>query len=180
MVEDEQSTTVGEVRTKLVETAVGAAPPVDRGRLWVLSTDADTTVPVDWVTGLLEAARRSGADLVAGFVALGDWAAGPLARSAYADRIASGLTAEGHEHVWAANLAVRYPVLHAVGGFPAVPHGEERALADRVAAIGTVTGTLHPVVVTSARMPGRAAHGLGALLHDLARPDQRTTPTPSR
>ena len=81
----------------------------------------------------------------------------------------AGLTAEGHDHVWAANLAVAYPAYAAAGGFPSVVHGEERVLADRVArAGGRVVGALDPVVTTSARMPGRAAHGLGDLLRRLA------------
>ncbi|MGI3784143.1 MAG: glycosyltransferase, partial [Janthinobacterium lividum] len=80
----------------------------------------------------------------------------------------AGLTAEGHEHVWAANLAVSYPAFAAAGGFPAVEHGEERVLAGRVARSGKVVGALRPVVTTSARMPGRAPHGLGDLLLRLA------------
>ena len=145
-----------------------AEPPLDPARTWVLSTDADSRVPADWVSALLAVAARTDADLVAGFVALDGWVADAAARQAYDHLLHAGLTAEGHDHVWAANLAVAYPAYAAAGGFPSVAHGEERVLAGRVArAGGRVVGALDPVVTTSARMPGRAAHGLGDLLRRL-------------
>ncbi len=164
VLDDPDSATVGAVRTRLVEAAVGAAPAFDPAHTWVLSTDADSIVPLGWVGGLLDAAERSGADLVAGFVALDGWQAEAGARAAYDELLLAGLTEEGHRHVWAANLAVSYPAFREAGGFPSVAHGEERALAERVARTGLVVGALAPVVTTSARMPGRAAHGLGDLL----------------
>jgi len=166
---DEESATVGAVRARLVEAAMAASPRFTPARTWLLSTDADSLVPTDWVVGLLDVAARTGADLVAGFVALDGWVADPAALTAYDHLLQAGLTAEGHDHVWAANLAVAQPTYAAAGGFPSVVHGEERALARRVAqAGGKVVGALHPVVTTSARMPGRAAHGLGDLLRRLA------------
>lgn len=166
---DGESVTVGEVRARLVEAAMAADPAFAPARTWLLSTDADSQVPTDWVVGLLDVAARTGADLVAGFVALDGWVADPAALVAYDHLLQAGLTAEGHDHVWAANLAVAHPAYAAAGGFPSVLHGEERVLAKRVArAGGRVVGALHPVVTTSARMPGRAAHGLGDLLRRLA------------
>ncbi|GAA3571159.1 glycosyltransferase [Microlunatus spumicola] len=166
---DESSDTVGAVRAGLVEAAMAASPRLAPSRTWLLSTDADSVVPTDWVVGLLDVAARTGADLVAGFVALDGWVADPGALAAYDHLLQAGLTAEGHDHVWAANLAVAYPAYAAAGGFPSVVHGEERVLARRVTrAGGKAVGALHPVVTTSARMPGRAAHGLGDLLRRLA------------
>ena len=165
---DRVSDTVGAVRSRVIAAAMSAGPPLEPGRTWVLSTDADSRVPADWVVGLLDVAARTGADLVAGFVALDGWVADAAARRAYDRLLHAGLTAEGHDHVWAANLAVTYPAYAAAGGFPSVAHGEERVLADRVARSGgTVVGALDPVVATSARMPGRASHGLGDLLRRL-------------
>ncbi|SDU81313.1 Glycosyl transferase family 2 [Microlunatus sagamiharensis] len=169
VLDDETSATVGEVRTALVRAALRTAPPFGSERTWLLSTDADTVVGTDWVTGLLDVAGRTGADLVAGFVALDDWRPDPGAAAAYDEILRAGLTAEGHEHVWAANLAVSAAAFEVAGGFPSVGHGEERHLAGRVSAAGgLVVGSLSPVVVTSARMPGRAAHGLGDLLRRLS------------
>ena len=165
---DDESGNVGAVRTRLVEAAMVVDPPLEPARTWVLSTDADSLVPSDWVRALLDVADRTGADLVAGFVGLDGWAADPAALAAYDHLLRAGLTAEGHDHVWAANLAVSYRAFAAAGGFPSVAHGEERVLAERVARSGTVVGALHPVVTTSARMPGRAPHGLGDLLRRLA------------
>lgn len=169
VVADESSTTVGEVRTTLVRAALRTAPALASERSVLLSTDADTVVPADWVTGLLDVVERTGADLVAGFVALDGWRPAPAAAAAYDEILRAGLTVEGHHHVWAANLAVSVTAFAAAGGFPPVVHGEERVLAARVAAAGgLVVGSLSPVVVTSARMPGRAAHGLGDLLRRLS------------
>lgn len=170
---DEKSTTVGGVRTRLVDAvmsdvATSDDAPLEPSRTWVLSTDADSLVPADWVGALLDVADRTGADLVAGFVGLSGWVADPAAVAAYDHLLDAGLTAEGHDHVWAANLAVSYRAFVAAGGFPSVEHGEERVLAGRVARTGKVVGALQPVVVTSARMPGRAPHGLGDLLRRLA------------
>lgn len=165
---DQESDTVGGVRTRLVEAAMALDPPLEPGRTWLLSTDADSVVPPDWVTAMLDVADRTGADLVAGFVGLDSWVADAAALEAYEHLLHAGLTAEGHDHVWAANLAVSYRAFAAAGGFPSVAHGEERVLARRVARTGKVVGALHPVVTTSARMPGRAAHGLGDLLRRLA------------
>lgn len=172
VLDDRVSDTVGAVRSRLVTAGMTAAmttgPPLDPARTWVLSTDADSVVPTDWVTALLDVAARTGADLVAGFVALDGWVADASALAAYDRVLQARLTDKGHDHVWAANLAVAYPAYAAAGGFPSVAHGEERVLAGRVARSGgRAVGALHPVVTTSARMPGRAAHGLGDLLRRL-------------
>ncbi|SEP97720.1 glycosyltransferase [Microlunatus flavus] len=172
VVDDERSSTVGEVRSALVRAALRTAPGLEVDRTWLLSTDADTVVGPDWVTGLLDVAARTGADLVAGFVALDGWRPDRHAAAAYDEILQAGLTAEGHRHVWAANLAVSAAAFEAAGGFPSVVHGEERVLAEHVAAAGgLVVGSLSPVVMTSARMPGRAAHGLGDLLRRLSADD---------
>lgn len=159
---------VGVVRTRLIDHAVRLAPafPPD---CWVLSTDADTVVPTDWVTALLGTVRTTGADLVLGLAELDSWTADDLARQRYRAMLDAGIDEDQHHHAYAANLAVRWSVFDAVGGFPGTPHGEEHALAARVRASGgRVVSPLTPVVRTSARMPGRAAQGLGALLERLA------------
>ncbi len=127
-------------------------------------------MPTDWVTATLEVAERSGADVVAGMAELSGWDADDRARAAYDALIQQGMTEDGgHRHLYAANLALRYPAFAAAGGFPPVAHGEERVLVAAIrAAGGSVVSTLRPVVSTSARMPGRAAQGLGALLARLA------------
>lgn len=166
----ERPSAVGAVRSRLIHHALGEPDALDPDRTWVFSTDADSRVPPDWVTTILAAAERTDADLLAGLIELDDWAADAAGRAAYERIIASGLDGDGgHRHVYAANLAVRYAAFRAVGGFPGAAHGEERELRDAVAAAGgRVVSVRQPVVLTSARMPGRAAYGLGALLAELA------------
>ena len=158
---------VGAVRTRLITAAMARPTPLRRDT-WIFSTDADSTVPSDWVTATLAAALPAAADLVAGMTELADWQADEAAQRAYGRLIAAGLTTSGHRHVYAANLAVRFAAFAAVGGFPALPHGEEHGLLRAVRESGgSVLSTLQPLVRTSARMPGRAHHGLGALLDSL-------------
>ena len=159
---------VGAVRTRLIEDAITRSPALSAD-CWILSTDADTIVPPDWVTGLLAAARSSGAELVLGLADLDEWRVGPEARRRYQQLLDAGIDGGQHRHVYAANLAVAWQTFAAVGGFPAVPHGEEHALVRAVRAHGRrVVSPLGPRVRTSARMPGRAAGGLGGLLAELA------------
>jgi cellulose synthase/poly-beta-1,6-N-acetylglucosamine synthase-like glycosyltransferase len=165
---DDEATTVGEVRHRLVTaacTALGIKPAHDD---WVFSTDADSVVPLDWVTGILGHADRTGAHCVTGLVDLDGWRAHPGAAAAYERIVQDGLDEAGHRHVYGANLAVRLDAYAAAGGFPPHAHGEDHALVARVRTSGgRVVPACAPVVRTSARMPGRARHGLGDLLHGL-------------
>lgn len=167
-IEDEPAP-VGAVRTRLVHRAVAAVPALGSAS-WLFSTDADTTVPTDWVTATLSQARQSQADLVLGLADLGNWPVDRATRTAYEQIVADGLSGDGHRHAYAANLAIRWEAFAQVGGFPASAHGEEHGLAAACRAAGlSVVSTLYPRVQTSARMPGRAPEGLGALLANLAR-----------
>ena len=179
MIELHERAPVGRVRTLLIERAMTKAPALDPERTWVFSTDADSVVPPGWVMSTIAAATAAHADLVAGLTALHGWEADGAAQDAYARLLQAGMFADGHRHVYAANLAIRYPALAQAGGFPPQPHGEEHGL---VAAVrrqgGTVLTSFDPVVATSARMPGRAEHGLGALLRTLAEHRMRSDNLP--
>ncbi len=170
---------VGRLRTLLIERAMTKAPALDPERTWVFSTDADSVVPPGWVTSTIAAATAAQADLVAGLTALHGWEADGAAQDAYARLLQAGMFADGHRHAYAANLAIRYPTLSQAGGFPPQPHGEEHGL---IAAVrrqgGTVLTSVAPVVVTSARMPGRTEHGLGTLLRTLAEHRTRSENVP--
>lgn len=170
---------VGAVRTALVRRAA-VAPPRLRGDAWVFSTDADTVVPTDWISSTLALRRRQPVDLVLGLADLGPWEADSNARQAYAALVDAGVDGARHTHAYAANLAVRLGAFEAVGGFPALPHGEEHGLAAAIRAAGLhVITSVTPRVRTSARMPGRAPHGLGALLAGLAEAERRPGPEAS-
>ena len=182
---DDDSTTVGGVRGRLVAGACEALDLAPAPHRWLFSTDADSVVPGSWVTELLAHADAAAADCVAGMVDLEGWPAHPAALAAYERIVAGGMEAgvrdrrdgggngrgngAGHRHVYGANLAVRLDAYAACGGFPSVPHGEDHGLVGRLRAAGhRVAAVREPAVLTSARMPGRARHGLGDLLERLA------------
>lgn len=168
---DLTSVTVGEVRAALVAGAA-ADLPADADS-WLFNTDADSLVPTGWIAELLEAAEARSATAVAGLVTLSGWTASEAARQRYRDLINAGLTSTGHRHVYGANLAVRWDVYRAVGGFHGVPHGEDTQLMNRIRSAGhPVASVFRPVVTTSGRVPGRAADGLGDLLGTLASDDE--------
>ncbi|WP_141631368.1 glycosyltransferase [Mobilicoccus pelagius] len=177
VVVDEMPPPVGAVRHRLLARADDLP-----GTTWMFSTDADSRVPLDWVTEMLAAAHPTGgprAAAVAGLVDVEHWHADPAAREAYTRLVEAGLTPTGHGHVYAANLVVRLADYRAVGGFPAPEHGEEHGLVAALRASGRHVATpRHPSVATSGRTPGRAAHGLGELLARIAEgATSRTTRT---
>ena len=139
---------------------------------WLLSTDADTTVPPDWALDHLRLAA-DGAHAVAGMadlVGVEHLAADALLR--YHAIIERGLRGDTHRHVYAANLGVRADAYLAVGGFPSGGAGEDHGLWRRLRAAGyTLAQPTGIRVRTSARVHGRADEGLAGLLRSLHAPD---------
>jgi cellulose synthase/poly-beta-1,6-N-acetylglucosamine synthase-like glycosyltransferase len=140
-----------------LSSLVGAAP------CWIATTDADTTVPADWLEIHRRWARR-GADAVLGLVRVD-------ARSHLAPHVHRALDRErtrarfGHGHVYGANLGVTRAWLERVGGFPPVPSGEDALLVGRLRAAGArVLSVPDSVVETSGRLVARAPRGFGARL----------------
>lgn len=135
---------------------------------WVLSTDADTVVPGDWVQRYLAHAAM-GATAVAGVVALLEDVDARRVRDVWWADYGPTLAPDGsHPHVHAANMGIRLDVLAAAGGIPGVDHEEDRVLWDRLRAIGeTPIADAGLVVATSARLHARVprgfAHALGQL-----------------
>lgn len=140
---------------------------------WLLSTDADTTVPADWVRAHLQHAA-DGVHAVAGLADLA--ATDHLATAAlwrYRAIVEHGLRGATHHHVYGANLGVRADAYLAVGGFPPDGSGEDHGLWQRLGAAGYTR--VQPVgirVRTSARLRGRADGGLAGLLRALHRDGQ--------
>ncbi|MCE3552154.1 glycosyltransferase [Pseudonocardia sp. RS11V-5] len=164
VVRNTEARTIGELRTLGASRLLARLP----GRTWLLSTDADTVVPPSWVADHLRHARR-GADAVVGIVDLDDPDALPpdvLCR--YSDLVGAGIAVDRHTHAYAANLGVRAEAFRQVGGFPAVPSGEEHALLARLRAAGyRVVSPTDVRARTSARTEGRAVGGLADLLRGL-------------
>lgn len=143
----------------------------------ILTTDADSRVPSDWVARNL-AALAQGADAVAGTIALDAAEAARLPDALHARGRLEGAYEEAlialeawidpvahdpwprHATRSGATLAVRLPAYRAAGGMPALPLGEDRAfVAALLAADARVRHAPDIVVVTSGRLDGRAPGG---------------------
>lgn len=135
---------------------------------WVLSTDADTVVPADWVSRHLAHADR-GALAVAGVVTLADDDDGRRIRRRWSsDYEATFADDGGHPHVHAANLGIRLDVHMGVGGFAPIDRIEDIDLWTRLRAVGVEPVADSSIMVsTSARPIGRVAGGFAAALSRL-------------
>lgn len=164
-VHNARSRTVGELRARGVRRVLRQLSGHASAHTWLLSTDADSVVGRDWVTDHLRHAT-AGAHAVAGLADLDDpRSLSATSRGAYARVLRDGVHAGGHSHVYGANLGVRADAYLAVGGFPAVTHGEDRALAARLRNSGfRLVTAFDGRVQTSARTRGRAPGGLADLL----------------
>jgi hypothetical protein len=144
----------------------------------LLTTDADTVVPPDWIERNL-LALAAGADAVCGRIAIDPGEAALIPAALHADdareceltslldRITHCLDPDPadpwprHTEAAGASLAITVAAFHAVGGVPAVPSGEDRALvaalARREARVRHDPGIF---VTVSGRIDGRAAGGM--------------------
>jgi glycosyltransferase involved in cell wall biosynthesis len=139
-------------------------------RLWVATTDADSTVPVPWLPAQLEAARTG--DVFVGTIELAadDRGRHPAWIADYAVRPGVGLGPHGHVH--GASLGVRGSSYVAAGGFHDLPAHEDVDLLDRLVATGAVPVWDDRVpVTTSARHVSRVVEGVGPDLAASAAPD---------
>jgi hypothetical protein len=139
-----------------------------------MTTDADSAPATDWIAANLHALRA--ADVVAGRVVheAGGASAIQAQLEAYLDRLHSFRrlfdpvpweAPRSHHWTSAASLAVCSHVYQAIGGFPAMPNGEDAGFADAAARGGYRLRRDAAVwVTTSTRRSGRAAAGLAASL----------------
>jgi hypothetical protein len=171
VVENRLDRTIGEVRdlgVRHVGAVLAHHPP---SRVLLLSTDADTTVALDWAGQHVRLAGR-GLHAVAGPADLDDLRAlEPVVAARYGDVLTRARRPDGHGNVYAANLGVRADAYRAVGGFGAVASGEDHDLWRRLGLAGYRRRYADgPKVTTSARREGRAAGGLADLLRSLQQP----------
>ena len=148
----------------------------------LLTTDADATVPFDWVSRGL-AGLRNGADVVCGRAVIDPLEATLIPEHLHADdalecrliglldELAWALDPEQHDplprHTEApgASLAVRVAAFHRVGGIPAIPAGEDRAFV-RALWMQDARVRHDPAiqVTVSGRVVGRAGGGMAAAI----------------
>jgi glycosyltransferase involved in cell wall biosynthesis len=133
---------------------------------WIATTDADSTVPIDWFERQLRHSHQ-GADAVAGIVDIGE---GPgKLRQAFIQSYRRNVTRKGHPHVHGANLGVRLESCLSVGNFRSIPCGEDQDLWLRLRGAGCVlVSDSRSVVRTSPRIQGRAEGGFAADLRRIA------------
>jgi glycosyltransferase involved in cell wall biosynthesis len=154
---------VGAARQRGVLAAM--SPDVPAERVWLANTDADSTVPPNWLVGMV-AAANAGFDVVLGTVLPSAELSPPL-RSAWST---SHRLTEGHPHVHGANLGIRGDVYREVGGWnPDRAYDEDVDLAHRAAAAShiRILRTAAIPVVSSARITGRAPNGFSSYMRGL-------------
>ncbi|MBD1554312.1 glycosyltransferase [Pseudomonas typographi] len=156
-----------EVAARNVGTAraAGAHALIEAGARWLACTDADSTVPSDWLAAQL----AHQADAVCGVVEIDDWSPYHLQvrdryEAAYHDQ-------DGHDHIHGANLGVTSAAYLLAGGFPALPCHEDVHLVRALEATGARIAWSRSVRVrTSARLDFRAQGGFGSYLQSLSEP----------
>jgi glucosyl-3-phosphoglycerate synthase len=153
----------------------------------IASTDADSTVAVDWLSAQL-ALARAGAEAIGGLIELDpterqalDPQAITVRERSTAQRLtstieqAAGEAAVDHPHFSGASLALTAAAYERCGGLPVRAALEDEALAQALTRQGIPIHRSRRVRVrTSARTDGRAPRGLA---QDLARADWRARRT---
>ena len=151
----------------------------------LLTNDADAIADDDWIAAMLRCFGDARVDAVAGRVS-GNWEemrhhpAAALEAGALECRY-SELTAcaeatldplphdppPRHAQQCGANIGIRAAMFDAVGGVPAIPVGEDRALLQAVAMRdGGIRHANAPHVTASARLDGRAEGGMATALRE--------------
>lgn len=172
-----QEATAGWARRCAMDAAAEWLEESGSGDGTLMTTDADSRVGSDWIKRNL-AHIAAGADAVAGRISLDPADAALLPASLHARGRLEGeyealLTEIGARldvepgNPWpchwtrsGATLAVRLPVYRAVGGMPALAHGEDRAFVSAVREQDFVVRHAPDIeVVTSGRLVGRATGG---------------------
>lgn len=140
--------------------------------VWLLGTDADSTVPEGWIESHLRQAD-AGVVGVAGTVSVASFAEHPP-QVATAHLAGYVLHADGtHPHVHGTNLGVRGDAYLAVGGWLPLLTGEDHDLWGRLRSRGhRVISTIESPVVTSGRRVGRAPEGFADHLTGLSAVDE--------
>jgi glycosyltransferase involved in cell wall biosynthesis len=153
----------GGARRAAVENGLrlsGSGSPRTLQRTWIATTDADSCVPVDWLSSQLRFAE-SGYDAVAGTVQLNDDDDCTFElRDLFARNYVVDDLGEMHTHVHGANLGIRASAYISAGGFPAVETSEDRFLWNEIVRLKyRVVSPVDLKVATSGRLKGRVVGG---------------------
>lgn len=140
---------------------LASADGVDPRHTWIAHTDADSLVPVDWLTDQVEVAE-AGADVVLGRVEP-DHTVTEAVLARWLDAHPAGRVG-----VHGANLGVRLSSYDAVGGLAHLTEREDLDLYQRLLAAGARYGAATRPVITSSRLVGRTTGGFAGYLAGLA------------
>ena len=153
---------VGTARRAGVELALaGTGVPLER--TWIANTDADSTVPANWLEHQL-AVAAGGDDVLVGTVRPRESDLTPAQYQAWLSTHDDG-QAIGHVH--GANLGIRGSAYAAVGGFEPLDEHEDNDLVHRIHTAGfAISASDQSEVVTSGRRMGRTPGGYARYLRE--------------
>lgn len=172
----------GGARATGMDAACERLHAVGRPHGLIASTDADTRVAPDWLARQLEL-TRAGARAIGGRIQMCPQERAGLPGSVLAghrdqsqrrfERVLAQLPENGsvadHWQFSGASMAVTAETYRAVGGLGESTHSEDEALERVLLERGVpIERRMEVRVTTSARMDGRASHGLARLLRELA------------
>lgn len=142
-------------------------------RTWYATTDADTEVSSDWLLRQL----GTDADMVLGVVRVDQW---EHFSEEVADRYEARYDADapGHGHIHGANMGFSSDAYWRIGGFAAMPSGEDVDLVERFRAAGCRIAWDDELSVTTsdrrnARAPGGFADHLAGVSQEVAADNER-------
>ena len=151
---------VGQARQIGFEALLSRWSDVDPDDIWLATTDADSEVPLNWISSQL-AMRSEGGQVWAGAVTVADWSG---RREGTAEIWRESYEAECHP-IHGANFGIEAALYRETGGFSRLQTGEDRDLFERTLALGAVIGHDPRVrVVTSSRRVARAPRGFAHAL----------------
>jgi glycosyltransferase involved in cell wall biosynthesis len=132
-------------------------------RTWIANTDADSTVPANWLEHQL-AAAASGSDVLVGTVRPRE---SDLTPAQYRAWLATHDDGQAIGHVHGANLGIRASAYAAVGGFEPLDEHEDNDLVHRIHSAGfMISASDQSEVVTSGRQMGRTPGGYARYLRE--------------
>lgn len=157
------SGSAGAARQAGTAVAIARAPAAPAAT-WICSTDADSTVALDWFSAHLDAAHR-GYVAIAGIVQLDAGTDARVRREFLRTYLTCG---DGtHHHVHGTNLGFRADAYLEAGGWATIPTAEDHDLWRRLGKLGATISSVRLSVTTSGRTVGRAPDGFAATLSAL-------------
>jgi glycosyltransferase involved in cell wall biosynthesis len=151
---------VGAARQLGCNRLLATWPHLHRDRIWLATTDADSTVPSGWLEAQV-AEHETGASLWLGRVEVRDWTPRHASTAARWSEIYDKEEAPVH----GASMGINAQLYLDVGGFPPLATGEDRFIHRQALAQGArVKYDLDHRVITSARRTARAPAGFAHAL----------------